>query len=72
MKRVKQIIVGIAVLFSVIGCESVKPYQRVYLNDHEMNTGISESARFDYEFQAYREGATGGRGSRGSGGCGCN
>ena len=53
-------------------CESVKPYQRVYLNDYEMKPGQSGSRAFEDQVQAYREGASGGGSSKSSGGCGCN
>jgi hypothetical protein len=71
MRKMAYLII-LAACVLTMSCQTVKPYQRIYLNDHEMNAGISEAASFDYEFQAYREGATGGRGSKGSGGCGCN
>jgi len=54
------------------GCQSVKPYQRVYLNDHEMNMGQGDAEKFEENVQTYREGATGGGSGRASGGCGCN
>lgn len=53
-------------------CESVKPYQRVYLNDHEMLPGYSKAGRMEENMQNYREGASGGAGMKTSGGCGCN
>ena len=58
--------------FILSGCESVKPYQRVYLNDYEMKPGQPGSRRFEEQVQAYREGASGGGSSKTSGGCGCN
>ena len=54
------------------GCESVKPYQRMYLSDYEMKPGQAGSRRFEEQVQAYREGASGGGSSKSSGGCGCN
>ncbi|MFZ6009048.1 MAG: DUF4266 domain-containing protein [Bacteroidota bacterium] len=59
-----------ALLFS--GCEAVKPYQRVYLSDHEMKPGIWGARKFEEHIHAYREGASGGGSSKSSGGCGCN
>lgn len=72
MKKIIVLSSVVTIIFAAMGCESVKPYQRSYLNDHEMKPGVSQVARFDDEFEAYREGATGGGGSKGSGGCGCN
>lgn len=53
-------------------CSSVKPYQRVYLNDSEMQMGVHPVAKFDENVHVYREGASGGGTAKGSGGCGCN
>jgi hypothetical protein len=57
--------------FLVVGCSPVKPYQRMYVNDREMN--MQQGARkFEEQAQVYREGAAGGGSKKGSGGCGCN
>jgi hypothetical protein len=53
-------------------CESVKPYQRVYLNDRNMKMGQAGARRAEDNVQAYREGAVGGGSKKTSGGCGCN
>jgi len=63
----------IIVMYLILtGCESVKPYQRMYVNDYEMKPGQPGSRRFEEQVQAYREGASGGGSSKTSGGCGCN
>jgi TorA maturation chaperone TorD len=54
------------------GCTSVKPYQRVYLNDTNMRPGKSTIGKTDFSAENYREGASGGGVGRTSGGCGCN
>lgn len=53
-------------------CQSVKPYQRVYLNDYFMKMGIRPADMFGEKVQAYREGSSGGGTGKDSGGCGCN
>jgi Domain of unknown function (DUF4266) len=53
-------------------CQVVKPYQRVYLNDHEMRPGQRTSAKHERNALSYREGASGGGSGKVSGGCGCN
>jgi len=53
-------------------CESVKPYQRVYLNDHFMRLNARQAGHFAEKVHAYREGASGGGTGKASGGCGCN
>lgn len=62
----------VIMLISLSACESVKPYQRAYLNDHEMQPGQHGGQLFEENVQVYREGATGGGSSKASGGCGCN
>jgi hypothetical protein len=65
------IVIGFLLIVS-LSCESVKPYQRVYLNDYEMKPGQPGSRKFEESVQAYREGSSGGGSSKTSGGCGCN
>lgn len=72
MKKKIVTIAFIAACCLLVSCESVRPYQRVYLNDYEMKPGQSGSRMFEEQVQAYREGASGGGSSKSSGGCGCN
>jgi hypothetical protein len=53
-------------------CSSVKAYQKAYLNDAEMELAARKSQKFEFNFQAYREGASGATGGKTGGGCGCN
>lgn len=53
-------------------CQAVKPYQRAYLNDHEMQPGQKSIAKPEKNALTYREGASGGGGGKAGGGCGCN
>ena len=62
----------VILLMMITGCESVKPYQRVYLNDREMKMGQRGARTFESNVQAYRESAIGGGSKKTSGGCGCN
>ncbi len=57
--------------FCLVSCTTVKPYQRVYLNDSEMGGSRAVSGTEEY-VQSIREGASGGETGKGSGGCGCN
>lgn len=70
--KVRVLIFAVTLLMFFAACESVKPYQRVYLNDYEMKPGQPGSRKFEEQVQAYREGASGGGSSKSSGGCGCN
>ena len=54
------------------GCASPKQYQKMYLNDAEMQPGPRKVEKFELNFQAYREGASGASNGKTGGGCGCN
>lgn len=69
LKIAALIIIASLVLSS---CQSVKPYQRVYLNDHFMRMGKKPAGMFAEKVHAYREGSVGGGTGKDSGGCGCN
>ena len=60
------------VMMITTSCQVVKPYQRVYLNDHEMKPGQRAADRHERNAFTYREGASGGGTGKVSGGCGCN
>ena len=60
----------ITIIFSA--CVSVKPYQKAFLNDEDMDLGIRLIENYDSEFESYREGASGANGGKVGGGCGCN
>jgi hypothetical protein len=53
-------------------CKTVEPYQRVYLNDHEMQMTKNAAGKFEDYVHVVREGATVPGGAKSSGGCGCN
>ena len=70
-----RLLVSILLLFICllgVACQPVKPYQREYLNDREMQFGQSGGKTLEENAQVYREGAMGGGSSKTSGGCGCN
>jgi hypothetical protein len=71
-KSILKCFVLILITIAALSCDSVKPYQRVYLNDHEMKPGQPGARNFEESVQIYREGALGGGSSKTSGGCGCN
>lgn len=62
----------LAVLFTLSACQAVKPYQRVYLNDPEMQMGSNTGKKFEGYVESIREGASQAGGTKSSGGCGCN
>lgn len=64
------IMIGIALL--AMSCSSVKEYQKMHLNDSEMELAARKTQKFETSFQLYREGASGANGGKNGGGCGCN
>ncbi len=73
MKLVLQLL-SLLILFSLLAtsCSSPKQYQKMYLNDAEMQLGPRKVEKFEINFQAYREGASGANSGKTGGGCGCN
>lgn len=53
-------------------CTSLKSYERVYVNDPDMQMGGSSATSFEKYTQTIREGSVTADGQKGSGGCGCN
>lgn len=72
VRNVKKLLFIFIVFGMTTACQSVKPYQRVYLNDAEMKLGQRPSESFERNAMTYREGASGGGSGKSSGGCGCN
>jgi hypothetical protein len=58
--------------FLLPACKTVKPYQKEFLNDAEMELAARKIEKFEQSFQLYREGASGANGGKSGGGCGCN
>lgn len=59
-------------LLSTSSCVTLREYDKVYLNDSDMQLGVRASERFETNFQIYREAAAGANGGKTGGGCGCN
>jgi hypothetical protein len=53
-------------------CQSVKEYNKMYLNDAEMGLSARKAEKTELNFMLYREGASGANGGKTGGGCGCN
>ncbi len=60
------------IILSASSCVTVKPYQKVYLNQEDMKLTDSKLLSFETNFETYREGAAGANGGKVGGGCGCN
>ena len=60
------------IFLSATSCTTVKEYQKMHLNDSEMELAARKAQKFETSFQLYREGASGANGGKTGGGCGCN
>lgn len=58
--------------FILHACTTPKAYQKIYLNDAEMELAPKKAEKFEMNSQVYREGASGANSSKTGGGCGCN
>ncbi len=67
-----KISLAILVVSSLSSCAAVKEYQKVELNDPDMELSERKGKKFETAFQVYREGASGANGGKSGGGCGCN
>jgi hypothetical protein len=70
-KLLKYILVAMLLLYAE-SCVSVKAYQKMYLNDAEMELAAKKIEMLETNFETYREGAAGANGGKVGGGCGCN
>ncbi|HAN17044.1 MAG: arginine decarboxylase [Bacteroidetes bacterium GWC2_33_15] len=68
----KKILLLIAIAISLSSCAIVKEYEMVNINDPDMALSLRKIDRFEANFQAYREAASGANGGKTGGGCGCN
>lgn len=72
--KIIRIFIYIVSIFSLAltRCSPVKEYQKMHLNDSEMELAARKTQKFETSFQLYREGASGANGGKNGGGCGCN
>jgi hypothetical protein len=64
-----------SILFIVLGmssCVVVKEYEKINLNDPDMELGDKKVDRNTSTMHSYREAAVGANGGKTGGGCGCN
>lgn len=53
-------------------CINLKPYERVYVNDPQMQMDMDAGKNFENYVHSIREGAIPAGTKKSSGGCGCN
>ena len=63
-------VIGVALCFHC--CVTVESYEKMYLNDRDMQLQSPLVQSFEFDSNSYREGASGGNGGKTGGGCGCN
>jgi len=63
---------GLLLVLLSVSCTPLAPYERIYLNDPEMQMGHTSADGFEHYIHSIREGATPASGAKTSGGCGCN
>jgi uncharacterized lipoprotein len=68
----KNILIFASLLLFLSSCTTVKEYQKMYVNDSDMELSARKTQKFEQAFQLYREGASGSNGGKTGGGCGCN
>jgi hypothetical protein len=72
MKKNITIVIAFITVAIASSCTSVKEYQKMHLNDSEMELAARKAQKFETSFQLYREGSSGANGGKNGGGCGCN
>jgi hypothetical protein len=72
MKKLVKIIIPGVLSLLLLSCQSVKEYNKMYLNDSEMSLAARKTQKSEMNFMLYREGASGANGGKTGGGCGCN
>ncbi|MCG8329126.1 MAG: DUF4266 domain-containing protein [Chitinophagales bacterium] len=71
MKNIKWLVAVFSICY-LSSCTTVMEYEKVYLNDPDMELADKSANRFENNFQSYREAASGANGGKTGGGCGCN
>lgn len=72
MRSLKFLYLFSLLLFVGSSCTNVKAYQKMYLNDKDMELAAKKIEKYEISFESYREGAAGANGGKVGGGCGCN
>lgn len=69
----KKAIIILAILtFGLNGCAVIKEYEKVNINDPDMELYDKKCDRNTTTMHSYREAAVGANGGKTGGGCGCN
>jgi uncharacterized lipoprotein len=60
------------IVLTLSSCSVLNEYEKEYINDPDMELSSKKIEKFETNFQAYREAASGANGGKTGGGCGCN
>ena len=71
MKRFKGLFFFASMLV-LHACTVIQEYNKIAINDGDMELTAFPCERFETNFQIYREAAAGANGGKTGGGCGCN
>ena len=71
-KSMKRFSSGLLLVIFCVSCTVVKEYNKIAINDLDMQLSAFPCERFETNFQIYREAAAGANGGKTGGGCGCN
>ena len=71
MKKLR-LLFGLVLILSLQACVSLKPYDRIYVRDPDMQMGSGAGKAFRDYVHTIREGAVPAGSVKASGGCGCN
>ena len=72
LKKIKSLFILSFLVLLNASCVAVKEYNKVFLNDSDMELKSPLAERFETTYHIYREAAAGANGGKTGGGCGCN
>lgn len=72
MKKIIRIIIPFGAACLLCYCTPVKEYQKMYINDRDMEFNIKSVEKYESNMEVFREGAAGANGGKSGGGCACN
>ena len=72
MKHRRFFFLTFLIVLMMSSCSTLKPWERVYLNDAQMQMGNTTGRNFSNYVHSIREGSIPGGSTKSSGGCGCN
>ena len=62
----------IIITLFLTSCATLPEYKKTFVNDDEMEIGLSDIENLSNNAKTYREGAQGANNGKSGGGCGCN